>query len=370
MLAAGRESFYETIDTVETYWDITSGASMPVVQSESWLFLKDVHARTTPVYDGMSASLLDLGDGILGLEFHAKMNALDDDIIGAYGKALDLLDAGEWAGLVVGNQSGPAFCAGANLFMVGMAAMQGQWDDLALMIKTLQDTVMRAKYSTAPVVTAPRGLVLGGGCEVAMHSAHTRTLGETYIGLVEVGVGLLPAGGGCKEMLFRHMAHIPEGVDYDPNPFVQAAYKNIALASVATSVEEARAMAYVRPTDSVTMDPDALIYDAKQVALGLIAGGYQPPRQTTVRVPGPSGESAIEAFLYQMSEGGFATPHDVVVGKKIGHVMCGGDVPSNHRVTEQHVLDLEREGFLSLCGEEATQARIQHMLTTGKPLRN
>jgi 3-hydroxyacyl-CoA dehydrogenase len=370
MLSAGRESFYETIDGVLTYWDLGTSAAKAVPQSESWLFLSDVHARTTPVYDGMSASLLDLGDGILGLEFHAKMNALDDDIIGAYVQALDLLDAGEWAGLVVGNQNGPAFCAGANLFMVAMASMQQQWDQLEQMIRTLQETVMRAKYSKAPVVTAPRGLVLGGGCEVAMHSAHTRALGETYIGLVEVGVGLLPAGGGCKEMLWRHLAHIPEGVDYDPNPFVQAAYKNIALAEVAKSVEEARAMGYIRPTDTVTMDADALIHDAKQVCLGLIAADYQPPRRTTIKVPGPSGRSAIEAFLYQMHQAGWATDHDVVVGKKVGHVMTGGDVPSNHWVTEQHILDLEREGFLSLCGEPNTLARIQHMLTTGKPLRN
>ncbi len=370
MLAAGRESFYETIDTVETYWDIPSQSSKAVPQSESWLFLKSVHARTTPLHDGMSASLLDLGDGVLGLEFHAKMNALDDDIIGAYGQALDLLDAGEWKGLVVGNQGGPAFCAGANLFMVAMAAMQQQWDDLERMIKTLQDTVMRAKYSKAPVVTAPRGLVLGGGCEVAMHSAHTRALGETYIGLVEVGVGVLPAGGGCKEMLFRHMADIPEGVDYDPNPFLQAAYKNIALAEVAKSCEEGRALGYLRPTDSVTMDPDALIHDAKQVVLGLVQAGYQPPRPTTIKAAGPSGKSALAAFLYQMHEAGWATDHDVVVGSKIAHVMTGGDVPTNHRVGEQHILDLEREGFLSLCGTEATQARIQHMLTTGKPLRN
>ncbi len=370
MLAAGRESFYEVIDGTETYWDIGSASARPVPQSESWLFLKDVHARTTPLHDGMSASLLDLGDGILGLEFHSKMNALDDEIISTYGQALDLLDAGEWRGLVVGNQGGTAFCAGANLFMVAMAAMQKQWDDLEQLIKGLQDTLMRAKYSTAPVVTAPRGLVLGGGCEVAMHASHTRALGETYIGLVEVGVGLLPAGGGCKEMLWRYMGNIPEGADYDPNPFIQAAFKNIAMAEVAKSVEEARAMAYIRPTDTVTMDPDAQIRDAKQVALGMIAGGYQPPRPTRVKVPGSSGRSAIEAFLHQMHEAGWATDHDKVVGKKIAHVLTGGEVPGNHRVTEQHILDLEREGFLSLCGEANTVARIQHMLTTGKPLRN
>ncbi len=370
MLAAGRGSFYAVIDGVETYWDIPSGSAKPVPVSESWLFLKDVHARTTPLFDGMSASLLDLGDDVLGLEFHSKMNALDDEIIGAYGQALDLLDAGEWAGLVVGNQGGQAFCAGANLFMVAMAAMQQEWDQLEAMIKQLQDTVMRAKYSKAPVVTAPRGLVLGGGCEVSMHSAHTRALGETYIGLVEVGVGLLPAGGGCKEMLWRYMASIPEGTEYDPNPFVQAAYKNIALATVATSVEEARAIAYLRPTDTVTMDQDALIHDAKQVVLGLVAADYQPPRPRTIKVPGPSGRSAIDAFLYSMHEAGWATDHDVVVGAQIAKVMTGGDVSTNATVTEQNILDLEREGFLSLCGEPDTLARIQHMLQTGKPLRN
>jgi 3-hydroxyacyl-CoA dehydrogenase len=220
------------------------------------------------------------------------------------------------------------------------------------------------------VVTAPWGLVLGGGCEVAMQCAHTQAAGETYMGLVEVGVGVIPAGGGCKEMLARYMGDIPEGTEYDPNPFVQAAYKNIALAKVAVSGEEARELRYLRPSDRLSLDPDAQILDAKKVVLGLRRAGYKPPRRVRFKVPGPTGRAAIELFLYQLHEGGYATDHDMVVGKKLAHVMTGGDRPFGAWVVEQDILELEREAFLSLCGHPATQARIQHMLETNKPLRN
>jgi 3-hydroxyacyl-CoA dehydrogenase len=203
-----------------------------------------------------------------------------------------------------------------------------------------------------------------------MQSSATRAAGETYMGLVEVGVGLLPAGGGCKEVLARYLGRIPQGTDYDPNPFVQAAFKNIAMAEVAKSAEEARDIAYLRSTDSISIDPDALIEDAKQLALGLARSNYKPPRRRKLKLPGASGRGAIEAFLYSMHEGAFITDHDLTVSSKVAWVLTGGDIPSGTWVNEQHILDLEREGFLSLCGEEKTLARIQHMLTKGKPLRN
>ncbi len=371
MLESGRDSFYaRDAQGRMTYWDALSGTAKLVPMSDSWLILKDLKSQDKVLAKNPSAELYDLGDGVLGLSFRSKMNALDEDIIKLYVQALDDLDAGKWEALVVGNQGGTAFSAGANIMMVAMAAMQGNWDDLSTMIETLQTTLQRAKYSMRPVVTAPWGLTLGGGAEVAMQSAHTQAAGELYMGLVEVGVGLIPAGGGCKEMLTRYLGDIPEGTDYDPNAFVQAAYKNIALAKVATSAEEARAIGYLRPSDRLTLDPDQLIFDAKQAALGLVQAGYKPPRKRRFKLPGASGRAAIELFLYQMHEGGYATDHDVTVGKRLAYVMTGGDVPANTWFDEDQILELEREAFLGLCGEQKTIARIQHMLMKGKPLRN
>ena len=253
--------------------------------------------------------------------------------------------------------------------MVGMAAM-GQWDSVEAQIKGMQDLLQRARYSSIPVVTAPYALVLGGGLEVSMQSDATVSAGEVYMGLVEAGMGLLPAGGGCKEMLRRYLGHIPEAVTVDTNPFVQAAFMNIGLAKVSTSAAEAREMLYLRPEDRIVMDADRLIHDAKVLALGMAAGGYVPPAPTTFKVPGASGRATIELKLNDLQSGGFASEHDAVVARRVAHVLTGGDVPSNTRVDEQHILDLEREGFLSLLGTEKTQARIMHFIQTGKVLRN
>lgn len=371
MLAAGRERFYQRDAAGRlTAWDPIKGESFVVPMAPEWLFLDDVRARSGEPRRNDSASLLDLGDGVACLEFHSKMNAIDTEIIDLYEAALDELEAGRWEALVVGNQGGNAFCAGANLFMIGVAAGQGLWDELEGMVRRLQTVLQRAKYSSRPVVTAPRGLTLGGGTEIAMQSAGTVAGAELYMGLVEVGVGLIPAGGGCKEMLARVLGDIPEGVEYDPNPFVQGVFRNMGLAKVSTSAEEARAMGYLRPTDRLTLDPDALIYDAKRLAQGLALAGYRPPRKRRFKVPGPGGRAAIELFLYQMHEGGYATDHDVTVGKKLAYVLTGGDVPAGTWIDEDRMLELEREAFLSLAGMEKTQERIQHMLMKGKPLRN
>ena len=367
MLASGRTSFYERVSGERTYWD---RAVKPVPQGKGQLFLDDVRARGGELDRNASASLLDLGDGILGLEFHSKLNALDEDIFRSYQQALDLCDAGKFDALVVANQGGNAFCAGANLFMIMIMAMQGDWAQLEASVKGMQDTLMRAKFSEKPVVTAPWGLTLGGGVEVTMHSAATQGAGELYAGLVEVGVGLIPAGGGCKELLARYLGDIPPGTAYDPNPFVQKAFEYVATAKVAVSCEEARDFGFLRPTDRITTDPDALVGDAKRVALGLVAGGYKPGRPKSFRLPGPQGRAAIELSLYQMQQGGYATAYDAVVGRKLAYVMTGGDIASGGVRTEQDILDLEREAFLSLCGNPETIARIQHMLEKGKPLRN
>ena len=386
MLATGRTSFYARDEKgARTYWDPQSGSAKSVGGSSSWLNLSDVKASGGIVAKNASAQLLDLGDGVLGFSLTNPdaMNALNEDLFNLYNKALDGLDAGEWEGLVICVQNsefgsfrpsvgpnGNAFCAGANLMMIGMLAMQQQWDQLEATIKGLQDLVTRAQYSSRPVVAAPFGLTLGGGLEVAMQTAGVQTTGEVFMGLVEAGMGLLPAGGGCKEMLKRHLGNIPRGVNYDPNPFVQSAFLNIGLAKVATSCEEAREMGYLRPGDKISMDADCLIHDAKNQVLGLVKAGYSTPKKSTFKLPGASGRSPIELRLYDLNLGGHATDHDVRVAKQIAHVLTGGDIPSGTWVDEQHILDLEREGFLSLLGEQMTLARIQHFLTTGKILRN
>ena len=376
MLASGRTKFYERASEgankgQRTFWN---GAIARVPASEGQLKLEDLRANGREVESNVSASLIELGDGVLCLEFHSKMNALDDMIFPLYGRALDLLDQGKYDALVVGNQghvgSTGAFCAGANILMILMGAMQQDWKGIETAVAGMQNLLMRAKFSDKPVVTAPWGLTLGGGVEVTMHSAATQAAGELYCGLVEVGVGLIPGGGGCKELLARYMGDIPAGVAYDPNPFVQKAFEHIGMAKVATSCEEARDAGFLRPNDRITLDPDRLIGDAKRVALGLVAGGYKAPKKKTFKLPGASGRGAIEAFLFQMSQGGYATKHDVVVGKKLAYVMTGGDCPVGAIRGEQDILDLEREVFLSLCGHPDTQARIQHMLEKGKPLRN
>lgn len=384
MLAAGRESFYARAeDGTLTYWDPQSGSAKPVDEPGK-LFVSNAIASNGVVAKNSSASLVDIGDGALCLSLTnpSQMNALNEELFEMYSKGLDGLEAGQWEALVVAAQphdrgqfrpsvgpNGNAFCAGANLMMVGMMAMQQQWDELETMIKGLQDLLLRAQFSPRPVVAAPFGLVLGGGLEVAMQTAGVQTTGEVYMGLVEAGMGLLPAGGGCKEMLRRSLGHIPAGVNYDPNPFIQSAFMNIGLAKFSTSSEEALEMGYLRHTDRVSMDADRLLYDAKEFALGL-ARGYTPPRKTTFKLPGASGRSTIELKLYELNQGGHASDHDVRVAKQIAHVLTGGDIPSGTVVGEQHILDLEREGFLSLLGEQKTIDRIMYFLQNNKPLRN
>ncbi len=372
MLASGRTRFYDRVDGTRTYW---GGGAVTVPTNTAHIFLDDLRAKGREVARNVSASLLDLGDGVLCLEFHSKMNALDDQIFPMYQQALEWLDADRYDALVVGNEGAPAgmapaFCAGANLMMVLMFAVQGDWAGLEGAIRSMQDGLMAAKHHRKPVVTAPHGLALGGGVEVTMHSAATVAGSELYAGLVELGVGVIPAGGGCKEILTRFLGDLPPGAAVDPNPLVQEAFKNIATAKVSMSAREAQAMGYLRPRDTVVMDPSRLIWEAKRKALGLVVGGWEAPERKSFKLPGASGRAAIELYLYQMHEGGFVTDHDLTVAKKLAYVLTGGDCASGAVRTEQDILDLEREAFLSLCGTPETQARIQHMLTTGKPLRN
>ena len=367
-IAAG--GWYSREAGVTSFFDSEgSGASVPVPHTPGTIRLSDCKDAGRVVKKNMGASLIDLGDGILGLEFHTKMNSIDDDITTMYGEGMDLLDGDDWAGMVVANEGGN-FSVGANIMLVVMAAMSQQWDQIEAMTRGLQDTLMRAKHHSKPIVTAPHQMALGGGCEIALQSAACQATGELYIGLVEVGVGLLPGAGGCKEAIWRTVGTIPDGVEIDPFPFVQKAFMQVGMAKVATSAEEARAMGYLRPHEGVSMNRDHQIADAKALALGLSASGYRPAAPRKLSLPGATGRAAIESGLWGMVQAGQISEYDAHIGKKIAHVLTGGNIPTGGKVSEQDLLDLEREAFLSLCGEEKTMARIQHMLMNNKPLRN
>ena len=367
-VAAG--SWYGRAGGQTTFLDaLGAGEFVPETQPAGAIVLRDIKEQGAIVKKNMGATMVDLGDGVLGLEFHTKMNSLDADIIGLYGEALDTLESSDWSALVVGNQGGH-FSAGANIFMVLGAAMQKDWAQIEALTGGLQATLMRAKHNRKPVVTAPFGMTLGGGLEVAMHSAATRASRELYAGLVEVGVGLLPAGGGCKEMVFRLLGSVPAGVTMETSAILQQIFAYVGMAKVSTSAEEARDMGFLRASDGVTMNAELLIRDAKQVALGLARSGYTAPRERTVAALGTAGKAQLAAGIWGYVQAGQISEHDALIGNKVAHVICGGDVAPGTRCDEQHFLDLEREAFVSLCGEEKSQARIQNMLMTGKPLRN
>jgi 3-hydroxyacyl-CoA dehydrogenase len=283
----------------------------------------------------------------------------------------------DFDGLVIANH-GTNFSAGANLVMVLFAAQEEEWDDLEFAIKLFQDAMMKLKYLDKPVVAAPAGMALAGGCEVCLAADRVRYAAETYMGLVEVGVGLIPAGGGCKELLIRNterLFQVQKGGIYPKQielmPFVARAFEAIALAKVSTSGPEAAKLGYLRPTDKMTVNRDYLIEDAKNMVLATNLEGYTPPKPLgEIRVPGENTLAMIKLAVWTLHEQGYATDHDVTVSTKVAHVLCGGNVLADTKVSEQYLLDLEREAFLSLCGDPNTHARIQHMLNTGKPLRN
>ena len=262
------------------------------------------------------------------------------------------------------------FCAGANLMLVFLEAQNKQFDNIETMVKGFQDACMRLRCSSIPVVAAPAGMALGGGTEVCLGADRIRASAETYMGLVEVGVGLLPAGGGLKEMAIRHLEGIPDGVAADPLPFLRKAFETVGMAKVSTSAKEARELGFLRSTDRITLQRDFLIQDAKNTVLAMNREGYEMPEARSVALPGRSAFPTFAYGLYTMKAAGQISEHDERIGRMIASVLTGGDVPPGTKRTEQELLDLEREAFLSLCGEEKTQARIQFMLMKGKPLRN
>ena len=312
------------------------------------------------------ASLVDLGDGVLSVEFHSKMNAIGGDTI-------QMLQAGvkeaaaNFSALVVGNDA-VNFSAGANLMLLLLEAQEGNWDDVDMMVRGFQGATMALKYADVPVIVAPAGLALGGGCEIVLHADRVRAAAETYMGLVEVGVGLIPAGGGTKEMLARAMDGAAPGSD--PLPLVQRVFETIGFAKVSTSGPDARRLGYLRDADGFTMNRDRLIEDAKAEALARVPDYVRPQPRTAIRVGGSGLLATLKLGIHLALRGGRITDHDALIGRKLAWILAGGDAPHQTTLTEQQLLDLEREAFLSLCGERKTQDRIAYTLKTGRPLRN
>lgn len=314
------------------------------------------------------ASLWDLGDGVAGVEFHAKMNILDEDTISMVENGLDKVDQ-EFDGLVVGTRA-DNFSAGANLFMLVMLAQNEDWKTLELAIKTLQDINQRMRYSNKPVVVAPGGFALGGGLEVLMHATRVVAGAELYTGPVEIGPGVIPAGGGTKELLRRRLNPAMRTQNVEALPFLVEILQYIGMAKVATSAEEARQLGYLAPCDRVILNKDHLFSEAKKEVLNMVNTGYVPPLPEKIYAAGRDGLAALQVFAFMFQEGKFMSDHDALIINKAAHVMTGGDISRPAWVDEQYILDLEREAFLSLCGEEKTQARMWNILQTGKPLRN
>ena len=313
-------------------------------------------------------SLVDLGDGVIAVEFHSKMNAIGGDTI-------QMIQAGvkeaakNGQALVIGNDA-PNFSAGANLMLVLLEAQAGNWDEIDVMIRAFQQATMSLRYSPVPVVATPAGLALGGGTEIPLHCDRVQAAAETYMGLVEVGVGLIPGGGGTKEMLVRAMAQVPTPTS-DPLPYVSKAFETVALAKVSASGPDAQRLGYLNATDSFTMNRERLMADAKAKALERVREGYHVPApRTAIAVGGESVTAALNLGVHLMWRGGRASDHDKLIGQRLAHIFGGGNLPHATTVSEQHLLDLEREAFMSLLGEAKTLARIQHTLKTGKPLRN
>jgi len=370
MFDAGAKSFYRNENGERSYFDFASEQYQTVNEPAGVVVLKSLKERTGVIKKNAGASVIDLGDGVAGLEFHSKMNAIGADTIGMIKHALAEVEK-NFLGLVVGNQ-GPQFSVGANLMLVLLEAQDENWEDLDLAIRAFQNATMSLRYSPKPVVVAPFGMVFGGGCEMTLHADRVRASAETYIGLVEVGVGLIPAGGGTKEMLVRALDSIPKGADdADPFPLVKRTFETIALAKVATSAEEARSFGFLRDEDTISMNADRLIADAKQEVIALATSGYVMPQQRTdILALGNPALATLKLGIHQMKRGGFISEHDALIGEKLARILTGGDLNHPTRVSEQYLLDLEREAFLSLCGQRPTQERIAAMLKTGKPLRN
>jgi 3-hydroxyacyl-CoA dehydrogenase len=367
-LASPKKSFYETEKGSTRYFDIGAKAMKPVPEPSGIIILKSLKDHTGVVQTNAGASLIDLGDGVVCCEFHSKMNSIGGDIGAMIHAGVKRLGS-EFDAMVIANQA-PNFSVGANLMLLLVTAQEGEWDDIHMAVRQFQGVNMAIKYASGPVVAAPQGMALGGGCEISLSSARIHAAAEAYIGLVETGVGLIPGGGGTKEMLIRANEHAGGGEDLDLFHALKPIFETIAMAKVSTSGEEARSMGFLRRSDLIVMNRDRQVADAKATALALVREGYHPPAPAEIRVLGEEFLAGAKLAIHMLVRGEFASEHDAVVGRKLAFILAGGSITAPQMVSEQYVLDLEREAFVSLCGERKTQERIAHTLKTGKPLRN
>lgn len=377
VVETGEGTFYVKKDGKELFFDQASGKYQEVPRKPNALFLSEIKSDDKVLAKNSGATLIDIGDGVICFEFHTKMNAIDADIgeIGMQGA--ELLKDGKYQGMVITNEA-ENFSVGANIMLLFLEAQQKNWDKIEEMVKGFQDLGMALRRAPKPVVAAPFGLTLGGGCEVVMASDAVRAAAETYIGLVEVGVGLIPAGGGCKNMLINaetslrakgEKVWMSQG-DGGPFPKVQKAFERIAFAKVATSAKEGQDEDYLRRSDRISLDKATLLHDAKQDVLEMAKDYTAPEPREDILVPGVGGKMAILSSVRNFLALGQISEHDALIAEKLAHVLCGGDRPTQTFVSEQDLLDLEREAFVSLCGEAKTMERIQYMLMNNKPLRN
>lgn len=365
MLAGGNKSFYKVEAGQRKYYDIPSKSYKVITSKEAFIILENLSDKV--VWKNAESKVTDLGDGVINFSWNSKSYTLGSSVIEGMNKAIDLAEK-NYRGLVIGHQ-GADFSLGANLGMVFMYAIEQEYDELDFMVRAFQNSVMRIRYSSIPVVVCPQSRTLGGGCEMTMHADLVQAAAETYIGLVEVGVGLIPGGGGTKEFTKRVSDGLEEG-DVELNA-LQNAFMNIATAKVALSAEEAREMGVLRSKDRISINKDRQILDAKAAAIELAEAGYTMPVQSkSIKVQGRTGMALFAAGVNGMKMGRYISDHDMKIAMKIANVMCGGDLSYPQEVSEQYLLDLEREAFVSLCGEKKTLERIQSILTGGRPLRN
>ncbi len=366
-IAAGHTSFYKSENGKTLFYHIGSKSYQPVPGADEFILL-DNYRTKTPVFKNSGLTAHDLGDGVMGLEFHTKMNAIGGEILEGINRSIEIAEQEGWKGVVIGNNA-PNFSVGANIAMIGMLAFQQEWDELNFAVQAFQNTTMRCRYSAIPVVAATQGFTFGGGCETAMHCDKVMAAAETYIGLVEAGVGLVPAGGGTKELALRMSDKFGVGDVHIPS--LIETFKAIATATVATSAKQAYQHNLLRAgVDEVVMNTSRNIAEAKKAVLEMADGYTQPIQRNDILALGRTGLGALYTAASSLEFGKYASAHDVKVAKKTAFILCGGDLSAPTKVTEQYLLDLEREAFLSLLGEQKTLERIQHMLQFNKPLRN
>jgi len=369
MLDTGHESFYKKEKGTDYQYDLVNQKYIQIEKDPEIIILSELPANKE-IERNDSASLWNIGDGVICLEFHAKMNAIDNDIIAMQNKMCELLEEGKYEAAVVANHA-ENFSVGANIFMILMAINNDQTASVEEMVKAFQDANMRMKYCPRPVVSAPAGMALGGGCEITMHGQKVVGAAESYIGLVELGVGLIPSGGGTKEMVLRMAEGIRGGAKPALLQFAQKAFENIAMAKVSIGFKEAQDLGIIRTTDIMVTNRDLLIHTAKEVALGMAKEGFNPGKpKTDIPVAGESAYAAFIVALEGMKNAGYISEYDKYIASKLGYVIAGGKRAEWQTISEQELLDLEREVFMHLLGQEKTKDRISYMLMNNKPLRN